>query len=115
MSRNSLKKLSKARPAPAKRSGSVKRRVKAQAKRAPAKDETLLELDGTVSLVERVNGKVTRSEIDGKTVLNCLLVVIMEGLDRMEAELVGEKPYKSKACWHVPTMVGMDEFGGFKL
>lgn len=56
---------------------------KIEKKTKKIKTELLLELDGKVFIIEKKNGKeILREEIDGKTVLRCLLSMIEQAVSR---------------------------------
>lgn len=60
-------------------------RGKTQASGKNKADECLLELSGNVYVVEKKNGKeVSRGEIDGTVVLQCLMSHLKEGLGLLE-------------------------------
>lgn len=47
------------------------------------KDSLKLRLDGKIWIIDRSNGKKTKTELDGKLVLQCLVSVIEQSLDNM--------------------------------
>lgn len=44
------------------------------------KDSLKLRLDGKVWIIDRTNGKKTKTELDGKLVLKCLISVIEQSV-----------------------------------
>lgn len=56
---------------------------KRSSKRKPKQEEGAhFELNGSVDLVETINGKeVRRTEISGETVLKCLIAILEQGLN----------------------------------
>ncbi len=67
-------------------------------------DGAFFELDGKVWFVDRQNGKETRSEISGETVLKLLLNALDEGLDAIEKKHTPKKSPKKKAKRNAPRM-----------
>lgn len=62
----------------------------------PPKHEMLLELDGKVFIVDKKHGKeVSREEIDGKVVLQCLLSTLKESIDAYSEKLEQENAKSS--------------------
>lgn len=56
-------------------------------KKQPKCDELLFELEGKVFIVEKNKGKETnRTELEGKTVLGCLVKCITDGVTLMEKD-----------------------------
>lgn len=53
-------------------------------KKKTQRKETVLELDGTVSIVDKLNGRVVkREQLDGEVVLKVLLHFITEACERV--------------------------------
>jgi len=53
------------------------------------KEEMFLELTGDINIVTRKNGKITnREKIDGKLVLEMILVILEQELDKRDAQRI---------------------------
>ena len=66
-------------------------------KKDTKKNGSFLELDGSVYLIDKKNGRVTRREkIDGEIVLQAFLSVLTQALDRMESDEDFAKAVKNK-------------------
>lgn len=63
----------------------MKTKIKAKPKKQK-EDKVFLELNGTISLVEVINGRKKRSQLDGETVLRCLMVLLEDALARASSK-----------------------------